>query len=86
MLLSKFETLRTVFKLHNGQNPLQTILKDAWLFAFSANSRILEFAQRAENQAQKSQIRKEKDIPLFDIISMRYQTSGRRLLQVDFGN
>ena len=50
------------------------------------NSKILEFAQRAENQAQNGQIRKEKDTPLFDIISMRYQTSGRRLLQVDVEN
>ncbi len=50
------------------------------------NSKILEFAKRAENQAQSGQIRKEKDTPLFDIISMRYQTSGRRLLQVDVEN
>ena len=50
----------------------------------AVNSKILEFAQKAENQ--NSQIRKENDTPLFDIISMRYQTSGRRLLQVDVEN
>lgn len=49
-----------------------------------ANSKVIEFAQRAENQAkQGSQIRKENDTPLFDIISMRYQTSGRRLLELE---
>lgn len=48
------------------------------------NAKILEFAQKAEARAnQSSQIRKDNGTPLFDIISMRYQTSGRRLLEVD---
>jgi hypothetical protein len=48
------------------------------------NSKVLEFAQRAENQArQVGQIRKGDNTPLFEIISMRYQTSGRRLLEVE---
>ena len=47
------------------------------------NSKILEFAQKADRQAQKNvQIRAGSDTPLFEIISLRYQTSGRRLLQV----
>lgn len=51
------------------------------------NSKILEFAQKAEGQArQNGQIRKENDTPLFEIISLRYQTSGRRLLEIDSGN
>ncbi|MEA9355215.1 hypothetical protein SHI21_03340 [Bacteriovorax sp. PP10] len=52
-----------------------------------ANSKILEFAQKAEGQArQNGQIRKENDTPLFEIISLRYQTSGRRLLEIDSSN
>lgn len=47
------------------------------------NGKILEFAQRAEKQA--AQITKS-DRPLFEIISLRYQTSGRRLLQLDSSN
>ncbi|MBY0415636.1 MAG: hypothetical protein K2Q18_15790 [Bdellovibrionales bacterium] len=48
------------------------------------NSKVLEFAQKAENQAKAAgQIRKGDDTPLFEIISMRYRTSGRRLLEVD---
>jgi hypothetical protein len=51
------------------------------------NAKVLEFAQKAENQArQGGQIRKGNDTPLFDIISMRYQTSGRRLLEVEPAN
>jgi hypothetical protein len=47
------------------------------------NSKILEFAQKADNQArQNNQIRQGNDTPLFEIISLRYQTSGRRLLEV----
>nr|MBP9680974.1 hypothetical protein [Bacteriovorax sp.] len=44
------------------------------------NGRILEFAQKA--QASAPQITKA-DRPLFEIISLRYQTSGRKLLQLD---
>ena len=51
--------------------------------AAPTNSKILEFAQKAEAQArQNGQIRKE-DTPLFEIISLRYRTSGRALLGVD---
>jgi len=42
--------------------------------------KILEFAQKAERQA--AQVSKA-DKPIFEIISLRYQLSGRRLLQVD---
>jgi hypothetical protein len=50
----------------------------------AVNSKVLEFAQRAENQArQGGQIRKDNSTPLFEIISLRYQTSGRRLLEVE---
>ena len=49
----------------------------------TSNAKILEFAQKAQNQA--SQIMKS-DRPLFEIISLRYQTSGRKLLQVDPNN
>jgi hypothetical protein len=45
------------------------------------NSKVLEFAQKA--QANAPQITKSSDRFLFDIISNRYQTSGRRLLQID---
>lgn len=49
------------------------------------NAKLIEFAQRAQNQAQSSQIAKP-DKPLFEIISLRYQISGRRLLQVEGTN
>lgn len=49
----------------------------------ATNSKILEFAEKA--QARASQISKP-DTPIFEIISLRYQTSGRRLLQIDSGN
>lgn len=49
----------------------------------ASSSKILEFAQKA--QATASQITKS-DRPIFEIISIRYQTSGRRLLQVDTNN
>ena len=45
-----------------------------------SNGKILEFAQKAE--ASASQISKS-DRALFEIISLRYQISGRRLLQID---
>lgn len=48
-----------------------------------SNAKVLEFAQKA--QAQASQITKS-DRPIFEIISLRYQTSGRRLLQIDASN
>jgi len=51
--------------------------------ATASNSRVLELAQKAELKA--SQITKS-DRPLFEIISLRYQTSGRRLLQVEGSN
>ncbi|MDD4973217.1 MAG: hypothetical protein PHY93_02650 [Bacteriovorax sp.] len=51
--------------------------------AAASNSKVLEFAQKA--QAQASQITKS-DKPIFEIISIRYQTSGRRLLQLDSNN
>jgi hypothetical protein len=47
------------------------------------NGKILEFAQKA--QASAPQITKA-DRPLFEIISLRYQTSGRKLLQLDMSN
>ena len=54
----------------NGKNP--------------SNAKLVEFAQKAEDRARQSgQIRKDDGTHLFDIISMRYQTSGRRLLEVD---
>ncbi|MBC7537951.1 MAG: hypothetical protein H7281_03970 [Bacteriovorax sp.] len=49
----------------------------------ASNSKVLEFAQKA--QAQAPQITKS-DKPIFEIISIRYQTSGRRLLQLDSNN
>lgn len=51
------------------------------------NSKILEFAQKAEDQARANgQIRPQNDKPIFEIISLRYQISGRRLLEVDASN
>jgi hypothetical protein len=48
------------------------------------NAKLVEFAQKAEDRARQSgQIRKDDGTHLFDIISMRYQTSGRRLLEID---
>jgi len=49
------------------------------------NAKLLEFAEKAQMQAQSSQISK-KDKPLFEIISLRYQISGRRRLQVEGTN
>ena len=49
----------------------------------TTNSKVLEFAQKAESKA--SQITKSER-PLFEIISLRYQISGRRLLQVEGSN
>lgn len=47
------------------------------------NSKILEFAEKADREARNNgQIRIQDDTPLFEIISLRYQTSGRRLLEV----
>ena len=45
------------------------------------NSRVLEFAEKA--QTNVPQISNKSDRFLFDIISNRYQLSGRRLLQID---
>lgn len=47
----------------------------------SSNQKVVEFAQKA--QAQAAQITKTNDRPIFEIISNRYQTSGRRLLEID---
>ena len=49
----------------------------------ATSGKILEFAQKAE--ARAPQITKS-DRPIFEIISLRYQTSGRRLLQLDSSN
>lgn len=66
----------------NGAEDILAKLKPGQKAAPS--SKVLEFAQKAENQArQNGQITKENDRPLFEIISLRYQTSGRRLLEVD---
>lgn len=69
----------------NGAEDILSKFKPAGKAA--VNSKILEFAEKAENQArQNGQIRKGNDTPLFEIISLRYQTSGRRLLEVDSSN
>lgn len=53
----------------------------------SVSPKIMEFAQKAEEQARNSgQIRGQNDRPLFEIISLRYQISGRKLLEVDSSN
>lgn len=63
---------------------LKALLKPGANNKAAPNSKILEFAQKAESRAQQAgQIRKDNSTPLFEIISMRYQTSGRRLLEVD---
>ena len=49
-----------------------------------SNGKLIEFAQKAEKQA--SQITKTDDRSVFEIISSRYQTSGRKLLQIDSSN
>lgn len=49
----------------------------------NSNAKVLEFAQKA--QAMAPQITKS-DRPIFEIISIRYQTSGRRLLQIEPSN
>jgi len=46
-------------------------------------AKLLEFAQKAQNQAP--QIAKPERA-LFDIISLRYQMTGRKLLQIDSNN
>jgi hypothetical protein len=51
--------------------------------AQTTNGKVIEFAQKA--QSQVPQITKS-DRAIFDIISNRYQTSGRRLLQIDTNN
>ncbi len=51
--------------------------------AQTSNGKVLEFAQKA--QSQVPQITKS-DRAIFDIISSRYQSSGRRLLQIDTNN
>ncbi|MGZ3807199.1 MAG: hypothetical protein ACXVCE_03875, partial [Bacteriovorax sp.] len=51
--------------------------------AAANNAKVLEFAQKAE--ARAPQITKS-DRPLFEIISLRYQLSGRRRLQLDANN
>lgn len=43
------------------------------------NSKVLKFAQRA---AREAQITKNKDRPIFEIISRRYQVSGWRRLEI----
>jgi hypothetical protein len=45
----------------------------------AANSKVLEFAAQAQRQGQIL----KSDKPLFEIISNRYQESGRRLLEID---
>jgi hypothetical protein len=45
----------------------------------ASNSKIMEFAAKAQVQGQIL----KSDKPLFEIISNRYQESGRRLLEVD---
>ena len=48
-----------------------------------ANSKLLEFAAKAEEEARKKGQIGKSDRPLFEIISNRYQESGRRLLEID---
>jgi hypothetical protein len=53
----------------------------------AVSPKIMEFAQKAEEQARNNgQIRGQNDRPLFEIISLRYQISGRKLLEVDSSN
>lgn len=78
--------LGTAGRKNEGGNGAEDILAKLKPGAAKAapNSKILEFAQKAEARAQQAnQIRKDNNTPLFEIISMRYQTSGRRLLEVD---
>lgn len=71
---------------NNGDNDLLEKLKPG-ANKNAANSKLIEFANKAEEKAkQGSQIRKDDGTRLFDIISMRYQTSGRRLLEIDANN
>ncbi len=44
------------------------------------NAKVLKFAQKAEREAQ---ITKNKDRPIFEIISRRYQVSGWRRLEIE---
>ncbi len=46
----------------------------------SNNAKVLKFAQKAEREAQ---ITKNKDRPIFEIISRRYQVSGWRRLEIE---
>lgn len=50
----------------------------------AANSKLVQFAERAEAQAARSsQITRDNERPLFEIISSRYQLTGRKLLEVE---
>ncbi len=50
----------------------------------ATNSKIMLFAQRAEALAAKSgQISRGDDRPIFEIISMRYQLTGRKRLEIE---
>lgn len=70
-----------------GNDDLLAKLKGSTGAKGAINPKILHFAEKAQNMAnQAGQIRKDEGAQLFDIISMRYQTSGRRLLQVDTNN
>lgn len=48
--------------------------------ASGGNAKVLKFAQKAEREAQ---ITKNKDRPIFEIISRRYQVSGWRRLEIE---
>lgn len=47
------------------------------------NGKILEFVKRAEENANSSNQIRQNDTPLFDIISLRYQISGIKKLQLE---
>ena len=90
--------LNVNFSLSNQQFTLPTVSTNTGMaFGFAAgspalifdiqgaagnptNAKIIEFAAKA--QARAAQITKS-DKPIFEIISLRYQTSGRRLLGQD---
>jgi hypothetical protein len=61
-------------------NGIDDLLKKINPKGAPSNAKILEFAEKAQTKA--AQITKS-DKPLFEIIPIRYQTSGRRLLQLD---
>ncbi len=48
-----------------------------------ARPRVMEFAERAQQEASKRGQIMKAETPLFEIISNRYQQSGRRLLEID---